>query len=219
MGLESGKAIKNCHNYFTYASRCGRMILYVFEKLVFLIALALYKGLGEWKIHSLYLYFDFLGKEECKMVVEKVEKLMLPICQTTGTYLVDVRYEEENETWYLRIFIDTDEGLTMEECVTVTEFMSAKLDEEDFISEEYMLEVSSPGAERPLKTPQDLKDAVGCHVNVVVKEAIDDISEFQGDLIAFESNILLLECLFKTRKRKIEIDYSHVKKARLAVKF
>ena len=53
--------------------------------------------------------------------------------------------------------------------------------------------------------------------NIVVK--IDEISEFQGDLISFESDILVLECLFKTRKKKVEIDYSNIKKARLAVKF
>ena len=152
-------------------------------------------------------------------IVEKVEKLMLPICEETGTYLVDVQYEEEQGTWYLRIFIDTDMGLTMEECVAVTELMSAKLDEEDFIADEYMMEVSSPGAERPLKTAQALTEAVGYHVNVTVKEAIDEISEFQGDLISFDSTLLVLECLFKTRKKKVEIDYRNVEKARLAVKF
>jgi len=152
-------------------------------------------------------------------VVEKIEKLMLPICEATETYLVDVVYEEENGTWYLRIFVDTDAGLTMEECVAVTELISGKLDEDDFIAEEYMLEVSSPGAERPLKTEASLLGAVGEHVNVRVKKAIDEITEFQGDLISFESGILILECLFKTRKKKIEIEYSNVRKARLAVKF
>jgi len=152
-------------------------------------------------------------------IVEKVEKLMLPICELTGTYLVDVEYELENGTWYLRIFVDTEKGLTMEECVAVTELINAKLDEEDFIDDEYMMEVSSPGAERPLRSPEDLADAVGYHVNVTVKDAINEVSEFQGDLISFESDILVLECLFKTRKKKIEIDYNNIKKARLAVKF
>lgn len=152
------------------------------------------------------------------MIVEKVEQLMLPICNATGTYLVDVTYEEENGTWYLRIFVDTNEGLTLEECVAVTELISAKLDETDFIAEEYLMEVSSPGAERPLKNAQAIAEAVGYHVFVTVKEAIDEINEFQGDLISFESNILILECLFKTRRKKIEIDYSNVEKARLAVK-
>jgi len=152
-------------------------------------------------------------------VVEKVEKLMLPICDTTGTYLVDVEYVEENGTWYLRIFIDTDVGLTMEECVAVTELISGSLDEKDFIAEAYMMEVSSPGAERPLKTVEALAEAVGHHVHVIVKAAINEVSEFQGDLIAFESDILVLECLFKTRKKRIEIPYDNVDKARLAVKF
>jgi len=152
-------------------------------------------------------------------IVEKVEKLMLPICDKTETYLVDVVYEEENGTWYLRIFIDTENGLTMEDCVAVTELISAKLDEEDFIAEEYMMEVSSPGAERPLKTAEAVAEAVGFHINVTVKDAINEISEFQGDLISFDSDILVLECLFKTRKKKVEIEYRNVKKARLAVKF
>ena len=152
-------------------------------------------------------------------IVEKVEKLMLPICVETETYLVDVQYEKENGTWYLRVFVDTEEGLTMEDCVAVAELIGAKLDEKDFIAEEYMLEVSSPGAERPLKTAENLSEAVGNYVNVTVKEAIDGIFEFQGDLLSFDSTILVLECLFKTRKKKIEIDYSNVDTARLAVKF
>jgi len=152
-------------------------------------------------------------------IIDRVEALVLPICTKTGTYLVDIQYDKENGTWYLRIFIDTEEGLTMEECVAVTELISAKLDEEDFISEEYMLEVSSPGAERPLKTIEDLSEAVGCHVNVMVKEKVDGIFEFQGDLLSFDSTILVLECLFKTRKKQVEIDYSNIKEARLAVKF
>ena len=152
-------------------------------------------------------------------IVKKVEELMLPICQVTGTCLVDVEYEEENGTWYLRIFVDTEAGLTMEDCVAVTELIGEKLDEEDFIDDEYMMEVSSPGAERPLKTAEEMLEAVGYHVNVTVKEEIDEVSEFQGDLISFEPPILILECLFKTRRKKIEIDYSNIKKARLAVKF
>ena len=152
-------------------------------------------------------------------IIEKVEKLMTPICAETDTNLVDIQYEEENGTWQLRIFVDTKDGLTLEDCVAVTELISAKLDEKDFIAKEYVLEVSSPGAERPLKTAQDLVEAVGYHVNVTVKEKVDGISEFQGDLLSFDSTILVLECMFKTRKKKVEIDYSNVKKARLAVKF
>ena len=151
-------------------------------------------------------------------VIERVEKLALPICQAAGVYLVDIKYEKENGAWYLRIFVDTDAGLTIEECAAVSELISLSLDEEDFIAFEYMLEVSSPGAERPLKTAQAIAEAVGNHVNVTIKEAIDEINVFQGDLISFESNILILECLMESRKKKIEIDYQNVIKARLAVR-
>ena len=152
-------------------------------------------------------------------VEELVKQLMLPICEETGTYLVDTQYVREFDRWYLRIFIDTDEGVTISECVTVTEIISTKLDDEDFITEEYTLEVSSPGAERPLTSACALAEAVGQHVFVQVKAAINEVSEFQGDLISFESGILTLVCLFKNRSKKIEIPYSNVYKARLAVKF
>ena len=152
-------------------------------------------------------------------VLKQVEELMLPICAMTGTDLIDLVYEQENGNQYLRIFVDTDAGLTMDECVQVTELISEKLDEKDFIAEEYMLEVSSPGAERPLKSREDLEGAVGAYINVQVKEKIDDIGEFQGDLLAIEGESLILECLFKTRKKKVHIDYENVKKARLAVRF
>ena len=152
-------------------------------------------------------------------VVKKVEQLMKPICEQTRTHLIDVLYEEVNRNWYLRLFVDTDAGLTMDECVKVTELISEKLDEEDFIADEYMLEVSSPGAERPLKNREDLEGAVGAYVNVQTKEPIGDIREFQGDFLSFEGDALTLECLFKTRRKKICISYENVEKARLAVKF
>ena len=152
-------------------------------------------------------------------VTSVVEKLMEPIVKKTGTQLIDVIYEQENNTWYLRVFIDTDQGLTMDECVEVTELISAKLDEEDFIKEEYMLEVSSPGAERPLKSLEAITNNIGKHANIQVHEPINEIKEFQGDLLSVNENEITLECLFKTRKKKVIINYNNVKKARLAVKF
>ena len=152
-------------------------------------------------------------------IIKRVEELMFPICEQTGTYLVDVEYEQERGDWFLRISIDTESGLTMEECVIVTELIGAKLDEDDFIVEEYMMEVSSPGAERPLKTAEAIDDAIGYHVNILVKKAIDEVKEFQGDLLSFDGEVLVVECLFKTRRKKVEIEYSNVKKARLAVKY
>lgn len=172
----------------------------------------------EW-ISALFILLLVLNWRKNMKIVERVEELMLPICETTGTYLVDVEFEQENSNWYLRIFIDTDEGLTMDECVAATELISAKLDELDFIEEEYMMEVSSPGAERPLKTKEALADAVGFYINVQLDDEVLNTKELQGDLLSFDGSILEMECLFKTRKRKVEIDYENVAKARLAVKF
>ncbi len=81
-----------------------------------------------------------------------------------------------------------------------------------------MLEVSSPGLERPLKTKEALTNAVGQYINVSLYKAIDKIKIFQGDLVAFDGETLTIDYLDKTRHKTVEIPYQTVAKARLAVK-
>lgn len=81
-----------------------------------------------------------------------------------------------------------------------------------------MLEVSSPGLERPLKTKESLENAIGSYINVGLYKAINKIKNFQGDLISFDGENLIIDYLDKTRHKTIEIPYSAVAKARLAVK-
>ena len=82
-----------------------------------------------------------------------------------------------------------------------------------------MLEVSSPGAERPLKTKEAVAESIGAYINVKTYKAIDGQKEFEGHLIKFEEDILTLEVLVKTRKKVVEIPYDKAAKVRLAIKF
>ena len=102
----------------------------------------------------------------------------------------------------------------------LTEIISPLLDaiKPDPFTEQCMLEVSSPGLERPLKTKEALEKAVGSYVNVSLYKAIDKVKVFQGDLVAFDGETLTIDYLDKTRKKTVEIPYSTVAKARLAVK-
>lgn len=84
-------------------------------------------------------------------ITELVERLVQPILDDMKLDLVDVEYVKEGKNWFLRVYIDKVEGVDIEECGTVSERLSEKLDELDPISHNYFLEVSSPGAERPLK--------------------------------------------------------------------
>ena len=153
-------------------------------------------------------------------VVSRVNELILPICAAQNVELVDVEYVQEAGTYFLRVFVDTNDGLTMDECVSVSEAVSLRLDELDFIEEEYMLEVSSPGAERPLKTREALKDAIDCYINVSLHEEVEGRIELEGFLREVSNDDeLMLEVMFKTRKKEVRVEYSNVMKARLAVKF
>ena len=102
----------------------------------------------------------------------------------------------------------------------LSEIISPLLDtiQPDPFPDQYMLEVSSPGLERPLKTKEALTNAVGQYINVSLYKAIDKIKIFQGDLVAFDGETLTIDYLDKTRHKTVEIPYQTVAKARLAVK-
>ena len=152
-------------------------------------------------------------------IIEQAEKLALPICNKHEVELVDVEYVKEGSHWFLRIYVDTPEGIDIDQCADVAEDVSLKLDELDFIADEYMLEVSSPGAERPLKTKEAVANEVSNYINVRTYAAIDGQKEFEGHLTSFEDDVLTMELLIKTRKKTVQIPYDKVAKARLAIKF
>ena len=130
--------------------------------------------------------------------------------------LVDVEYGKMGSDYVLSILIDKPEGITVNDTADLTEIISPLLDaiKPDPFPEQYMLEVSSPGLERPLKTKEALEKAVGSYVNV----SLYKVKVFQGDLVAFDGETLTIDYLDKTRKKTVEIPYSTVAKARLAVK-
>lgn len=152
-------------------------------------------------------------------IVEQTEQLVKPICEATQVELVDIEYVKEGQNFFLRIYVDTPEGIDIDQCAEVAEALSEKLDQHDFIEDEYMLEVSSPGAERPLKTKEAVSNAVGAYVNIKTYKAIGNQKEFEGTLTSFEEEVLTLEVLVKTRKKVIEIPYNQAAKIRLAIKF
>ena len=81
----------------------------------------------------------------------KTEQLILPILERMQFELVDVEYVKEGSNWYLRAYIDKEGGISVDDCEVVSRAFSDKLDEEDFIDDAYIMEVSSPGLGRPLK--------------------------------------------------------------------
>ncbi|MCM3765729.1 ribosome maturation factor RimP [Neobacillus niacini] len=152
-------------------------------------------------------------------ITEVVEELAAPIFQELGLELVEIEYVKEGKSWFLRVYIDKDTGVDIEDCGLVSERLSEKLDEVDPIPHNYFLEVSSPGAERPLKKDKDFEKAIGKNVYIKTYEPIDGEKSFEGTLTAFDGQTVKVEVKIKTRKKIIEIPYEKVANARLAVAF
>lgn len=144
-----------------------------------------------------------------------VENLVKPYLDENGFELVDIEYVKEGRNRYLRIFADKEGGIDIDDCGRISEWVSARLDEIDPIPESYFLEVSSPGAERPLKKPEDMVKAVGRHVFVTTYEPIDGLKEFEGRLVAYEDDTAVIEI----GKKRHALPWAKIAGARLAVVF
>ncbi len=125
---------------------------------------------------------------------ERAEALLGPIVETYGCRIYDVEYVKEGGEWYLRAFIDKEGGVNIDDCENVSRALSDKLDEEDFISEAYTLEVSSPGLGRTLKKDRHLENSIGCEVEVKAYKPLEDNKkEFVGVLKAYDKESITIE--------------------------
>lgn len=148
-----------------------------------------------------------------------VEEMIQPYLDENGFELVDVEYVKEGSSYFLRVFVDKEGGIDIEDCGLISEFLSNQLDANDPIPEAYFLEVSSPGAERPLKKPEDVHKAVNKNVYVTTYEQIDGTKEFEGILLSFDGEEMVIEAITKGRKSKKTIPYAKVASARLSILF
>ena len=119
---------------------------------------------------------------------QKTEEILNPIVEKHGFDLWDVEYVKEGGNWYLRAYIDKEGGITVNDCEAVARRMNDLLDEEDFISDSYVFEVSSPGLGRPLKKEKDFARSMGRLVEVRTYRPIDKQKEFCGVLDAYDEN-------------------------------
>ena len=153
-------------------------------------------------------------------ITEEVAKIAVPIVEELELELVDVEFVKEGRDWFLRVYIDTPNGsIDIDQCSQVSEKLSEELDRTDPIPQNYFLEVSSPGAERPLKKEEDFQKAIGQFVFIKTYEAINDMKEFEGYLLAYGPEGAEVEMRIKTRKLTVVIDRDKIALARLAIDF
>jgi ribosome maturation factor RimP len=147
-----------------------------------------------------------------KVKIEKiVEEISIPIIDRLGYELVDVEFVMENKEWYLRIYIDKEEGISIDDCTNVSRALSDKLDEIDPIDYSYYLEVSSPGIDRPLKKDKDFIRFAGQEVKINLYKALDGKKSLIGILKGLEDNVIILDC----NDQEIKIDRDLASSVRL----
>ena len=126
---------------------------------------------------------------------KKTEGFITPILDEYGFYLVDVEYVKEGSSYYLRAYIDKPGGITIDDCVDVSRRMNEILDREDYISDAYIFEVSSPGLDRPLKKDKDFERHIGDQVELKTFKPYDGQKEFTGVLKAFSDDVVTISFL------------------------
>lgn len=124
---------------------------------------------------------------------EKTEHLLSPIVEQYAVEIYDVEYVKEGKEYYLRVYIDKPEGVNIQDCENVSRALSDRLDEEDFIPDAYILEVSSPGLGRVLKKDRHLEKSLGEAVELKAYKPIDGQKEFAGVLKAYDTGTITIE--------------------------
>ena len=123
----------------------------------------------------------------------RTEAFLLPLVAEHQFELVDVEYVKEGGNWYLRAYIDKEGVITVDDCELVSRQMSDLLDEQDFIEESYIFEVSSPGLGRPLKKEKDFARSLGKEVEIRTYRAIGKEKEFYGILKSYDGTTVTIE--------------------------
>ena len=143
----------------------------------------------------------------------KTEQLIQPLIDANNFELVDVEFVKEGSDWYLRVYIDKDGGITVDDCELISRAFNEILDREDYISEQYIFEVSSPGIMRPLKKEKDYNRSVGKLIDIKLYKPVDKCKEFTGVLDSYDKDTVTIKMDDDTQKT---FDRSNLAMIRLA---
>lgn len=126
-------------------------------------------------------------------VTEKVAELARPVVEEEGCSLWDVEYLREAGAWYLRIYIDKEGGVSIDDCERISRRLDPMLDEADPIPGSYVFEVGSAGAERELKRPADFEQFMGSQVELRLYQPLDGSKAYVGALKAYDKGDITIE--------------------------
>lgn len=148
-------------------------------------------------------------------IAERIKDLTARYLSERGIELVEVTYKRESLGMTLRLLVDTPEGIRIDECEAVNNVLSELLDKEDFIGERYVIEVSSPGLDRPIKTDRDFERSMGKALEVTTFAPVDGRRAHSGSLIGMGRDNIVLEA----DGAALEIPRDKIAMARLKIEF
>ncbi len=149
-----------------------------------------------------------------EMVVSRVRDFLESLLPSMGLELFEVQFRREGHGWVLRVFIDSDSGISLDDCSNVSRELGHYLDVEDFIENAYHLEISSPGLERPLRSTQDFIRFSGKSAKVKLHEAIDGRKTLEGTIAAVENDTIYLKL---ADGKTVQFTFEMINKARLTI--
>jgi len=150
-----------------------------------------------------------------KEIIDRVKDIATPILLDEGMELVEIEYRREAKGWVLRLYIDKEEGVSIDDCTHISQEIGRSLDVENFISAPYTLEVSSPGLTRPLKNRKDFTKYLNHLIKVKTFDPIENRRRFKGRLLGISENRIEIEVdggiihipLANVAKANLEIDF------------
>ncbi len=151
-----------------------------------------------------------------EVIKNKITELANSTANEFGVSIVDIELAGSSRKPIVKIFIDKEKGVTLDDCEKFSKAFSVILDVEDPISGSYTLEVSSPGLDRPLKAINDFKRNIGKLVRIVTKESINKQNFFTGRIMDVKNNNIKLSI---NKKIDIDVPFNKISKARLEIEF
>jgi ribosome maturation factor RimP len=146
-------------------------------------------------------------------LLQEVREIIEPILESQGFELVDLEYQRESQGWVLRIYLDREGGVSLDDCAGVSHEVGAILEVKDLIPSAYILEVSSPGLTRPLKKPEDFNRFRNQMVKIKLCEPLEGRRNFKGTLLGLEGDRVRVE----VEQRVYELPLQRITKANLEI--
>jgi ribosome maturation factor RimP len=167
------------------------------------------KKVGSWA------HFFLARKKKLKFdsLIKEVHETVEPVIQSQGLELIDVEYQREAQGWVLRIYLDREGGITVEDCAEASRELGTILEVRDLIPNRYVLEVSSPGLTRPLKKPEDFNKYQNRSVKIRLSSPLEGRRNFKGKLLGLREDKVRLE----SERQIYEIPIQNIAKANLDV--